>query len=297
MINYSVIIPHFSKNGTAFLERSVYSIPERDDIEVLVVDNSLSPIDPHLFKGRINTFILYSDNKYGAGGARNLGLKNARGKWLLFLDSDDFFLNTAFTVFDKYLNSSYDVIYFKLTSIFSATGEIADRHYSYCKMVDDFLFSINDESLRVRHCVPWSKMIRKSFVIENQIIFDEVPASNDMFFALNVGLKAKSICADNSEVYCLTVTKGSITNTDSLKNVESVFFVRIRVNSLLKKYGYKPAYSVVYLIYRASKFGLFPCLRLFCKALISGNLFVGYQNWLKTLRKGVQRYPNYIVKE
>ena len=76
---------------------------------------------------KINTFILYSDNKYGAGGARNLGLKNARGKWLLFLDSDDFFLNTAFTVFDKYLNSSYDVIYFKLTSIFSATGEIADR--------------------------------------------------------------------------------------------------------------------------------------------------------------------------
>lgn len=73
MINYSVVIPHFSKNGTAFLERSVYLIPERDDIEVLVVDNSLSPIDPHLFKGRINTFILYSDNKYGAGGARNLG--------------------------------------------------------------------------------------------------------------------------------------------------------------------------------------------------------------------------------
>lgn len=297
MINYSVIIPHYSKHGTFLLQRSVLSIPERNDIEVLIVDNSLSPIDQDLFKERINTKIYYSDNRLGAGGARNIGLSYARGKWILFLDSDDYFLDNAFFSFDKYLYSDNDVIYFKLTSSFSDTGKPTERHCPYCKMIDDYLLFNNDFPLRINHCVPWCKMIRHDFLIDNHIVFDEVPASNDVIFALNIGLKANKIEADNSLVYCLTITKGSITNTESLRNIESIFNVKIRKNQLLKENGYKPVSSVAYQIYRASKYGFKPFIKLFYTAFVTGNLFVGYRNWIKTIISFDKKYKEYIEKE
>ena len=52
MIYFSVIIPHFTKSSTALLERAVASVPEREDVEVLVVDNSPNQIDRHLFNHR-----------------------------------------------------------------------------------------------------------------------------------------------------------------------------------------------------------------------------------------------------
>ena len=49
-LNYSVIIPH--RNSVAFLRRAVESIPQRDDLEVLVVDNSTEVIDLSFLTGR-----------------------------------------------------------------------------------------------------------------------------------------------------------------------------------------------------------------------------------------------------
>ena len=285
MINYTIIIPHFTKSGTQLLEYAVNSIPLRDDIEVIVVDNSLNPINKNLFRGRNNTKILFSENSRGAGGARNMGLNFARGEWLLFLDADDFFIDGAFDIFDKYVKSDNEIIYFKATSVFSDTKELADRHCLYCAMVDDFIIRNNDYSLRINHSVPWCKMIRREFVAVNKILFDEVPASNDVIFSLNLGLKAKRIFADNGIVYCVTVTKGSITNTDSIENIESAFDVIIRKNNLLKQSGYKPNTSVMYQIYRASKFGILPCLKLVIKAFVNDNLFIGWYRWWRVIKR------------
>lgn len=297
MINYSVIIPHFTMGGTELLERAVRSIPEREDVEIIIVDNSLIPIDENKFDKRLNTYILFSDNCRGAGGARNVGIEHAKGQWLLFVDADDFFCCEAFISFDKYLNSDNDIIYFKPTSFYSDTGFLADRHIVYCKMIDEYLLSQKEDLLRISHCVPWCKMISKKFIDENQIYFEEVPASNDVIFSLKIGLNAKKIAADNSVVYCVSVVKGSITNTESIRNIKSVFEVRIRSNYLLKQYGYKPSYSVLYQIYRASKFGIRPCCKLFFRACLTGNLFVGWRNWYKTFRNGVKRCHKYIVKQ
>ena len=80
---FSVIIPH--KDCIALLYRAVDSIPDSLDIQILIIDNSISPIPSDLFKrNRKNVEIFYSDPQLGAGGARNTGLRYAKGKWLLF---------------------------------------------------------------------------------------------------------------------------------------------------------------------------------------------------------------------
>lgn len=297
MINYSVIIPHFSKKGTELLFRAVESVPVRDDIEVIVVDNSLIPIDEKIFFNRNQIHVYFSDNRLGAGGARNKGIEQAKGKWLLFMDADDYFTKDAFDQFDKCLESDNDIVFFKSTSVFSDTGEFAQRHMQYNYLVENFLKDKNDVPLRLDFSVPWSKMIRSSLVKDNYISFEEIPASNDVIFSLNIGLKAKKIIAIDQIVYCVTVNKGSITNTLSLPNIESIFGVCIRKNAILRQYGYKASASVMYQVYRSAYFGFVPCVNLIWKALITGNLFVGWNNWLNTCLCGINEYKGYVEKE
>lgn len=296
MINYSIIIPHFTREGTEMLSRAVSSIPIREDIEVIVVDNSLNPISQSLFDDNKMVTILYSDNKRGAGGARNEGLKKARGEWLLFMDADDFFTENAFNSFDSFINSDNDIIFFKPTSCFSDTLEIADRHIVFCKEIDEYFITRNEFDLRCNEFdVPWAKMFRAGFVRENKFDFEEVPASNDVMFSLKTGLNAKKITASDDVVYCVTVTKGSITNVVSLQNLESIFNVKIRKNALLVESGHKRLCSVANTIRRSAKYGLGTFMRFLSKALITGNLFVGYNRWLRTLFSYKKKNKEYLV--
>lgn len=296
MINYSIIIPHFTREGTEMLSRAVSSIPIREDIEVVIVDNSLNPISPSLFDDNKMVTILYSDNKRGAGGARNDGLKRASGEWLLFMDADDFFTENAFNSFDSFIDTDNDIIFFKPTSCYSDTLELADRHYVFCKEIDEYFITGDEFDLRCNEFdVPWAKMFRADFIRENKIDFEEVPASNDVMFSLKTGLNAKKITASEDVVYCVTVTKGSITNVVSLRNLESIFNVKIRKNALLVKNGHKRLCSVANTIRKSAKYGLGIFFRFLWTALITGNLFVGYRRWFKTILSYKKRNKEYLI--
>ena len=134
-ISFSIIIPHYTKTDTTLLERCVRSTPERDDIEVLVIDNSPKEIDADLFNFRNNVKILYSEKGKGAGCARNKGLERASGKWIIFMDADDYLTENAFSHFDTHVDDSVDIIYFKTTSVDNLTGIEAKRHLKYNRLI------------------------------------------------------------------------------------------------------------------------------------------------------------------
>lgn len=281
MIIHSVVIPHYTKSGTALLERAVTSVPDRADIEVIVVDNSPEEININLFNDRSNVQIAYSDKRKGAGCARNRGIELARGKWLHFLDADDFYTENAFNEFDRYKDSDYDIIFFKMTSCYSDTLEPARRHLQNAKLIDDFLEGKNINHLRFSE-VPWAKMVKASLVFDNSIRYDEVRVSNDVVFGLKIGLYANNIMADKAIVSCITISKGSLTNIESLSNIETRFNVALRKNKILKDHGYKKMASIMKYIFQAKKYGLNPAIKLLLKGLFAGDLFVGCKNWFFT---------------
>lgn len=88
-MKYSIIIPHF--NDFKSLERLLNSIPSRDDIEIIVIDDkSTDEYDLDSIKSKC-IFLNNETPIKSAGTCRNIGLKIAKGKWLLFADSDDVF--------------------------------------------------------------------------------------------------------------------------------------------------------------------------------------------------------------
>ena len=222
-LNYSVIIPH--RNSVAFLRRAVESIPQRDDLEVLVVDNSTEVIDLSFLTGR--TTLLSSEPSRGAGGARNVGIQNAKGRFLLFLDADDRFLPEAWTHFDKYLESDQDIAFFKMTSVHWPDGSRASRHKVYNRLIDLYTRDKGREQLffLLRMTIPHAKMVCSTFITQAGIDFQEVAVSNDVLFATKVAFLAKSIAVDDGEVYEITSSSGSLTAVKSKERA----FTRFRV--------------------------------------------------------------------
>ena len=108
---YTIIIPH--KNIPLLLQRCLDSIPLRQDIQVVIVDDNSSPavVDFDNFPGseRKDTEIIHTSESKGAGYARNCGLAAAKGRWLLFADADDFFLPGFLDVLDTFALTDYDI--------------------------------------------------------------------------------------------------------------------------------------------------------------------------------------------
>ena len=114
VINYSIIIPHY--NIPELLIRCLKSIPVREDIQVIVVDDCSPDADTYMSRfpelSRPN-LEFYSTQKGGsAGRARNVGLDHAKGKWLIFADADDYFTDKLDFFLKECVNCEEDIIYF-----------------------------------------------------------------------------------------------------------------------------------------------------------------------------------------
>ena len=111
-ILYSIIIPH--KNSPELLKRCIGSIPPRDDVQVIVVDDNSDPeiVDFKKIQFTRDVEVYGVDYSRWGGHARNIGLSKAIGKWILFSDCDDYFEDGFLDVLDKYSNENFDVIFY-----------------------------------------------------------------------------------------------------------------------------------------------------------------------------------------
>ena len=286
MIRYSVIIPHYASLDV--LPRAVASVLERDDIEVLVIDNSQQPIAPTLFKERKNVQILYSPYGKGAGAARNVGLAHAQGRWLLMLDADDFFTEGAFDCMDRFAEAEEDIVFFYSTSCDSDSLAPSNRQEDTNELIDAYLHTKDEGGLRYGWSSPWAKMIKRSLVEQNHILFDETHVSNDVLFSAKTGYWAKSITASTERIYCITTRQGSLTQTPSLKNLNQRIDTSIRFNAFLKEHGIRQyRKSIMYLVYTiARNYGYGEAVKTILRSIKAGNNpFIGMSRWAGTIRK------------
>lgn len=237
--NYSVVVPYRDKYE--LFVKAVDSIPDRVDIQIIIVDNAPQPLQHVQVPVKERSAVIYTTSSpiKGAGCARNVGLQYTEGRYILFLDADDYFTTEAFAAFDKYLDKDYDIVFFKPTSIRLSDGMLSDRHAFYSSLVDEYLKTGAEGELRYSWVTPWSKMFNRNFVITKGFLFDEVKASNDIWFSVTTGHSAKTITADQTIVY--VVTEGEMGSSLIYTKTEEIWFIRfqvmIRVNQYLKSIG------------------------------------------------------------
>lgn len=275
----SIIIPHYNSSQMV-LHKLLPSIPDNDNIEIIIIDDNSDENHYYNLVSGLNYIknskVILKKNssfKKGAGAARNYGLNLVSGKWVLFADSDDYFVDNFFDRIEPYFNSNFDMIFFPPTSQYINTDIIANRHLTYKKLVEDYFLEKNKKTelrLKYKYYVPWSKMYRYDFIKENNIFFDETLVSNDVMFSIKCGYWVQNFKVTKDIIYCVSKSNNSLT---ALKS-ERMFDIRLQVSinmylylkEKLEKKDYKKlGLSGIGNIYKAREHGIVKCLTTFFK--------------------------------
>jgi glycosyltransferase involved in cell wall biosynthesis len=220
------------------LKRLLQTIPIRKDLQVIVVDDC-SPLDSYSEIGELKMLFpnveWYSTESNGGGGkARNIGLRHAKGKYLIFADADDFFNLCFDEILDKYIGFDYDEIIFACNSLDSETYQNSNRSNNFSKIEKLWLKSHGDsESVKYQTTSPWCKFISRSLVEKNSIIFQETKVYNDVIFSQKVDFYSRSIQIDSVAIYCITDCQSSITKNNSEENTLTRLMVMLMFYSFL----------------------------------------------------------------
>ena len=284
-IIYSIIIPHH--NTPVLLQRCLDSIPRKDDLEVVIVDDNSSKeiVDFENFPGLgvKNIQIIFTKDGRGAGYARNVGLQYARGRWILFADSDDLFCKGFYEAISEYKEYKTDLFLFKVRSVKSTTLE-PDSNRDRCinDNIDKCLKSkITPKELAISYSPPWGKMISSDLIRSKSICFDEIPRANDVMFSVKIACYSKKITIVNKFLYTMTTREGSLAS-DTNKNEKNYLYrlnIKIRRNQFLTENGEKP-YFLLTEIFQAKEFGILTVFKTIRALLLNKMLFVGLGNYI-----------------
>ncbi len=233
----SVVVPHY--NSPELLIKLFESIPDTEDIEVIAVDDN-STVDLKSVYDYVGTrcnvqFFVNDSGVKNAGASRNVALKHVTGKWILFADSDDFFVDGWVENVTPFLDSDYDMVYFPPTSMDLKTGELSSRHVMYMEMILEAFENPtlkNITEMKFAFCSPWSKLIRTSIMKENNITFDEVAVSNDIMCLTKCAYYSKNVGLSDKTIYCVTRGGNSLTTNKDEKRFDT------RVEVFVNRYIY-----------------------------------------------------------
>lgn len=252
---YSIIIPHH--NTSSMLSRMLKSIPEREDTQIVVVDDHSDTSEVEALKRliHINLELCFLPENHGAGYARNIGLEKVLGEWTLVVDADDVFAENTFDVFDKNVDENLDLLCFCAKCFDASTGKISkykDMSDESVRMFIQKETKYSRNRFRYRNTVCWNKLVKTDFLRKNNIKFEDCQVNNDVYYALQVCHKAKNIKVIPDELYCYMINDNSITHKKRTIEREFLFYIQVQKrNGLYKALGlngypfYRPTYLYI----------------------------------------------------
>jgi len=207
----SLILPVY--NAGEFLEQGLDTLKNQTlhNIEIITVDdgstdNSLEILKKYAAMDK-RFHVLQQQNKF-AGAARNLGLAHAKGEYVIFLDSDDFFARSLCE--DAYFAGKVhnaDVVLFGAKHYNHATGQYREAKWLLQAQLAPYKQPFHyrdcpDVFYRISTPAPWTKMFRRDFVMKNGLQFQTLHNTNDLYFTYCAMAMAERIATvDKSLVY------------------------------------------------------------------------------------------------
>jgi glycosyltransferase involved in cell wall biosynthesis len=230
---FSIIIPVYKVEG--YLHKCVDSVLNQNfqDIEIILVNDGSPDHCPAicdeyaLLDNRVK--VIHKKNG-GLSDARNQGIVAAKGDYILFLDSDDYWEgNNALDNLVKTINQNQaDITLYgtKDINIVQNTTIISRGFYDIPAIQKNKDTAI--KSLFETGHFPgsaWLLAIKRSFVIENELFFVTGIKAEDIDWLIHVFVKAQTFDAVNDAFYMYIKNRpGSITNTSDAKSAKDILF-------------------------------------------------------------------------
>lgn len=221
-VDVSVIVPVY--NSGACLRETMETLINQTlkNIEIICVDDGSEDNSVEILEDFLNLddrIRIFRREHEGAGAARNAGLSEALGEYVIFLDSDDIFdpflLEKTFT---KGKKTGADVVLFGAKRYDNRTGETVNApRYLWRKLIPEKeVFSRKDMNGRLfglTITVPWTKLFRRRFLSGLNLEFQNLQNSNDVFFVLVAMAEAERISIVREDLVCYRIFRpGSLQN-------------------------------------------------------------------------------------
>lgn len=231
MPDISVIIP--VHNSERYLRECLNSIVNQtfSDIEIICVDdgstdNSLDIL--HEYAAMDSRFIILKQKKSNAGTARNLGMSIARGRYLSFLDSDDFFSLTLFEdTVRKADETNADIVIYRFEKFNQRNHEYISCDYAFhSEYWNTEVFSFRDNPKKIFNCfnpTAWNKLFKRQFIQNNKLFFQDNKRTNDLYFTNTALVCARRITLLDKVLVFYRV--GTSTNSQSTNHIAPLDFI------------------------------------------------------------------------
>ncbi len=200
------------------------------DIEIICVDDGSTDDSPEMliiYAEKDNRIKIITQKNTGAGAARNAGLKEAKGKYIIFWDSDDFFeINALEKLYNRAEEMDADICICNAQDFDSDSHEKLYHNYLRPPLPEEEVFNIKTFPkyfYTFTSPVTWNKLIRRDIFTENNIRFGNTKHINDVlgtYMAMSVSLRI-TLLNDNL-IYYRVNREGSLMNTNG-DNVDDVF--------------------------------------------------------------------------
>ena len=204
-MKYSVIIPAYNAEHT--IRRCLESLlnqPHENAELIIVNDGSIDTTGEicREYASRHGCIRYFEKENSGVASARNLGLDNATGEYILFVDSDDYVTENYFAALDVNTETDMDLTMF---GRYTYDGEQLEERLlrpRVAKGPEEIADMICDAIRQQLMNSAWNKIYRRSLIEEHKIRFDQrLPIGEDKVFAVQYAIHAKSVAFVEDCVY------------------------------------------------------------------------------------------------
>lgn len=234
MKKLSIIIPVYNSEKT--IKKCIESVlkQKNNDIEIVIINDGSTDNSENIIKEYIEKYheiiSYYKKENTGVADTRNYGIKKAKGKYIMFLDSDDFIADDFYNTINKYMDQDIDLIKFKLQRL-DENGNITEK-------VDGPVFEniTGEEGFKLLYSTdvlldsPCVYIIKKEIFTNNELYFKTGTEHEDFGLIPFVIILAKTMISINFYGYQYVQSNESITrNSDYNKTIK-------KANDALKQY-------------------------------------------------------------
>lgn len=240
----SVIMPVF--NAAQFLDQCLDSIRRQTlgKIEIICIDDgsedsSLQILTEHAHQDK--RIMILKQQNMGAGTARNAGITVASGKYLSFLDSDDFFepnmLETAVSAAEKL---KCDVLIFNSFNFDQATQTDEHSYLYQEKYIEESPWHparFADRLYFIAPPAPWNKLFHRDLIINKQIRFENFKSCNDITFVNTALSVARKIGVINNHLVHYRRNSGTNISAHRERHAVNIIYAFQKLQTNLEKHG------------------------------------------------------------
>lgn len=159
------------------------------DFEVIVVDDGSTDSSKNIISSFINEdkrFKYYYQENSGQAIARNNGISKAKGEYIVFVDSDDIIGEDYLTNLSKAIELECDLGFSNLVRKYERKPSLLTKSFQYIQIPS------NKENISVNEGIvgimpsPCAKIIKRDFLIKNNILFYPGKLYEDLYFTQNI---------------------------------------------------------------------------------------------------------------